>query len=95
MVNPIVAKPPRKTSDVVDHLDRASNSVLLNIPEGNGWPFGSDARRKHFRIALASAKESASAWIALWTGEHLAEDLYWLGRGLLLEIVKMLSAMTR
>ena len=95
LANPIVASPPRKSADRVDHLDRATDSVLLNVPEGNGYPAGSGNRRKHFRIALGSAKEAASALIALEAKGFLASELYARGRSLLLEIVKMLSAMTR
>ena len=95
LINPIVANPPRKTSDNIDHLDRSTRSMMLNIPEGNGYPFGSKTRRKHFLIALGSANEAASAWIELWACDHIADDLYRTGRSLLLEIVKMLSKMTR
>jgi len=55
------ARPPRKAASVADHLDRALDSVLLNIAEGAGKEAGSKDRARFYRIALGSAKEAASA----------------------------------
>ena len=94
LIQPLVSNPPRKAADLVDHLDRAADSVLLNVPEGNGYPRFSGNRRKHFSIALASSKEAASALIALHAKGFLEGGIFDRGRALLLEIVRMLSAMT-
>ena len=94
LANPITLYPPRKAADLADHLDRATDSVLLNVPEGNGHPRSSGNRRKHFSYALASAKEAASAWIALHAKGFLECVDFNPGRALLLEIVRMLSKMT-
>jgi len=94
LINPITSNPPRKAGDLADHLDRATDSVLLNVPEGNGYPRSSGNRKKHFSIALASAKEAASAWIALHAKDFIEDALYLQGRALVLEIVRMLSKMT-
>ena len=94
LIQPLVSNPPRKAADLLDHLDRATDSILLNVPEGNGYPRFSGNRRKHFRIALASAKEGASALVALDAKGFIEGVLYDRGRALLLEVVRMLSAMT-
>ena len=39
LLTPTLQNPPRKAASVIDHLDRAICSVLLNIPEGSGCPF--------------------------------------------------------
>ena len=74
-INPLTSNPPKRAAHLVDHLDRAVDSVLLNVPEGNGFPRGSAKRKNHFRIALGSAKEAASAVNAL-----RAKRLPWLSR---------------
>jgi four helix bundle protein len=55
------ARPPRKAADLADHLDRALDSVLLNIAEGSGKEPGSKDRARFYRTALGSAKEAAAA----------------------------------
>ena len=76
-------------------LDRAVDSVLLNVPEGNGYPVGSGKRRTHFRIALGSAKESASAVNVLRAKDPMPKTMGVRARGLLIEIVSMLEKMSR
>ena len=93
LANPVTQNPPRKSANTADHLDRSTDSVLLNIPEGNGYPQGSANRAKHFRYAKASANEAASAWTLLESKGHLGEEEYQQGRSLLLEVVRMLSKM--
>jgi four helix bundle protein len=95
VVNPLTSNPPRGTAHLVDHLDRAVDSILLNIPEGNGFPRGSAKRRNHFRIALGSAKESASAVNALRAKKKIGGDMGAKARALLIEIVRMLEKMSR
>jgi four helix bundle protein len=95
LVAPIVLEPPKKAAKLCDHLDRAVDSILLNVPEGSGRAPRSKDRRHFFRIALGSAKEAASAIIALRAKGFIDHALYGSARGLLLEIVKMLSSMAR
>ena len=95
IINPITANPPRKSAHLVDHLDRAVDSILLNVPEGNGYPMGSGKRRTHFRYALGSAKEAASAVNALRAKKHMNDGVGSQARSLLLEIVRMLEKMGR
>ena len=95
LINPITSNPPRKSANLVDHLDRAVDSVLLNIPEGNGYPRASGKRRTHFRIALGSAKEAASAVNVLRAKGQMPEDMGSKARSLLIEIVRMLEKMAR
>ena len=95
LINPLTSNPPRGSAHLVDHLDRAVDSILLNIPEGNGYPRFSGKRRNHFRIALGSAKEAASAVNALRAKEQMPDAMGARARELLLEIVKMLEKMSR
>ncbi|MCU0723468.1 MAG: four helix bundle protein [Planctomycetes bacterium] len=53
---------PAGAAGVRDHLDRAGDSILLNLSEGNGKPRGSRDRSRYLRAARGSAGESAAAW---------------------------------
>jgi four helix bundle protein len=79
----------------VDELDRAVDSILLNVPEGCGRLRFSKARREFNRKALASAKEAASALNVLGVKEQVPGGMAVTARRLLLEIVKMLEVMVR
>jgi len=87
------AKPPRRASDLADHLDRALDSVLLNIAEGSGKPSGSADRARYYRTALGSAKEVAAAVSILAAKGLLPDSAGQPARGLLLEVVAMLHSM--
>jgi four helix bundle protein len=76
-----------------DQLDRAADSILLNIAEGMGKPPGSRDRKRFFRIALGSAKECACAWDLLSIRRRIARGAATQARGLLLRIVAMLTRM--
>ena len=78
-----------------DNLDRAADSILLNIAEGMGKPKGSRDRAKFFRIALGSAKECACAWDVLQVRRRVAAGPARQARELLLRVVAMLTCMTR
>ena len=84
----------RATAKVLDQLDRASESILLNIAEGMGKPVRSKDRRKYFRTALGSAKESACAWTILRIRKHAEDPLPSDARSILLRVVAMLTKMT-
>ncbi|MHC5036625.1 MAG: four helix bundle protein [Planctomycetota bacterium] len=95
LIQPLTSKPPRKAAKLVDELDRAVDSILLNVPEGCGRPRFSKARREFNRKALGSAKEAASALNSLGVKEQMPTEMAKTGRGLLLEIVRMLEVMGR
>ena len=95
LVAPLILEPPKKAAKLCDHLDRAVDSVLLNVPEGSGRAPRSKDRRHFYRIALGSAKEAASAVIALHAKGYIGSTLYADARALLIEIVRLLVSMTR
>jgi four helix bundle protein len=75
-----------------DHLERAGNSIALNIAEGNG-KFSQRDRARFFQIAHGSALESA-ACLDLFVARRCCEqDAITQGKLILEEIVKMLFAM--
>jgi len=76
-----------------DQLDRASDSILLNIAEGMGKPRDSRDRAKFFRIALGSAKECACAWDVLAVRRRVKVAPARQARELLLRVVAMLTRM--
>jgi four helix bundle protein len=75
-----------------DQLLRASQSIPLNIAEGNGKRAGGD-RRRYFEIARGSATESAAILDVLVATGAVAEDRVSEGKGFLLRIVAMLTRM--
>jgi four helix bundle protein len=83
----------RAAAKVRDHLDRASESILLNIAEGSGKPAGSRDRRKFYGIALGSAKECACAWTILSVRRRVDPGLASSARDVLLRVVAMLTRM--
>ncbi|MHC5039110.1 MAG: four helix bundle protein [Planctomycetota bacterium] len=85
----------KKQPKLCDHLDRAVDSILLNVPEGSGRAPQSKDRRQFYRYALGSAKEGGSAVIGLNAKNLIDPKLYVQARALFLEIVRMLSAMTK
>ena len=87
------ARPPRKAASVADHLDRALDSVLLNIAEGAGKEAGSKDRARFYRIALGSAKEAAAALDILAIRGFLSEEKVAEARGDLLQVVRLLHKM--
>ena len=95
LLAPFTAHPPKKAASPCDHLDRAMDSILFNVPEGAGRASGSKDRRHFYRIALGSAKEAASVVIVLHTRKHMGSVLCGKARILLLEIVSMLTSMSR
>ena len=75
-----------------DHLERAGDSIALNIAEGNG-KFSLKDRARFFQIAHGSALESA-ACLDLFVARRCCEqDAVTKGKLILEEIVKMLFAM--
>jgi four helix bundle protein len=91
----ILSNPPRKMVPVIDHLDRALSSILLNIAEGQGKESGSRDRKRFYRTALGSAKEAGACLIILDARGFLPEAQQEKARGLLREVVAMLTVMAR
>lgn len=90
----------RRTTDLVgghrgikDQILRASQSIPLNIAEGNG-KLPSPDRRRFLRIALGSALECAAALDVLAVCEGLDQENVTEGKRYLARIVSMLTKMT-
>ena len=81
-----------KKSSTRDQLERAGDSIALNIAEGNG-KFSQKDRARFFQIAHGSALESA-ACLDLFVARQCREvEAITQGKALLEEIVKMLFTM--
>jgi four helix bundle protein len=75
-----------------DHLERAGDSIALNIAEGNG-KFSKKDRTRFFQIAHGSALECAACLDLLVARRCCAGDAITKGQAILEEIVKMLFTM--
>ena len=91
----LLAHPPRRAAPVLDHLDRAATSVLLNIAEGSGKPAGSRDRCRFYRTALGSAKEAGACLIVLQARGTRHDPTLRQAKSLFLEVVAMLYCMVR
>lgn len=81
-----------KKTSTRDQLERAGDSIALNIAEGNG-KFSQKDRARFFQIAHGSALESA-ACLDLFVARQCCEaEAITQGKALLEEIVKMLFTM--
>ena len=76
-----------------DQLLRASQSIPLNIAEGNGKLPSAD-RQRYLRIALGSALECAATLDVLRACGAIEPDVAQAGKDLLVRIVAMLTKMT-
>jgi four helix bundle protein len=81
-----------KRTSTRDHLERASDSIALNIAEGNG-KFSRKDRARFFQIAHGSALESAVCLDLLVARRCCAADAIVKGKAILEEIVRMLFTM--
>lgn len=79
--------------NVRDQLLRASQSIPLNIAEGNGKRSYAH-RRRYLEIARGSAMESAAALDILVGCGAFSGEVVDTGKKLLLRIISMLSKMT-
>jgi len=77
-----------------DQLLRSSQSIPLNIAEGNGKRSFND-RNRFFEIARGSALESAAGLNVLRVTGACSEDEIERGKALLVRIVSMLYKMTK
>ncbi len=83
-----------RVGDIKDQLDRASNSVPLNIAEGNG-KYARKDRCRYFDTAQASALECAAALDVLVAKKKLASEQIRPGKERLQEIVRMLIGLIK
>src|SRR2546430_8289817 len=81
-----------KKTSTRDHLERAGDSVALNIAEGNG-KFSQKDRARFFQIAHGSALECAACLDLLVARRCCASDAIGKGKSILEEIGKMLFTM--
>src|SRR5438094_8231138 len=81
-----------KKTSTRDHLERAGDSIALNIAEGNG-KFSRKDHARFFQIAHGSALESAACLDLLIARRCCAADSITKGKSILEQIVKMLCTM--
>src|SRR6266480_5768603 len=81
-----------KRTSTRDHLERAGDSIALNIAEGNG-KFSQKDRARFFQIAHGSALECAACLDLLVARRSCAGSATTRGTSILEEIVKMLFTM--
>ena len=95
IISALLANPPRRSASILDHLDRAATSILLNIAEGSGKVAGSRDRNRFYRTALGSAKEAGACLIVLKARGPSHRPALRQAKSLFLEVVAMLYAMVR
>jgi four helix bundle protein len=83
---------PRGRSYLTDQLRRAASSISFNIAEGAG-EFASADKARFYRMARRSATESAAILDACRVLALADDATSRTGRGLLLRLVAMLTAM--
>jgi four helix bundle protein len=83
-----------RAGEVKDHLDRAADSVVLNIAEGNG-KYAPKDRCRFFDIAHGSALECAAGLDILVAKQKLGAEQIRLGKEHLQRIVRMLMGLIR
>ena len=81
-----------KRTSTRDHLERAGDSIALNIAEGNG-KFSQKDRARFFQIAHGSALECAACLDLLVARRCCADDTIVKGKEVLEEVVRMLFTM--
>ncbi|MDP1615373.1 MAG: four helix bundle protein [Methylococcales bacterium] len=90
----IVRQFPNGRGYLIDQLQRAGSSILLNIAEGAG-EFSANEKMRFYRMARRSATESAGILDICMRLNLADENMIAISRGLLLRIVSMLTKMVR
>jgi four helix bundle protein len=80
--------------NVVDHLNRAADSISLNIAEGNG-KFTSKDKCRFFDISRGSALEVASCLDVMVKRNLITMEDAEFGKEIVSEIVKMLIGLIK
>lgn len=83
-----------KAGDVKDHLERASNSIVLNIAEGNG-KYAPKDRCRYFDTAHGSSLECAAALDILVAKQKMTVEAIRPGKEQLQHIVRMLYGLIK
>jgi len=76
------------------HLEKASDSIIFNIAEGNG-KFTANDRCRFFDIAHGSALECSGCLDSLLARKKISEEELLLGKSQLKEIVSMLIGLIK
>ncbi|QQS35600.1 MAG: four helix bundle protein [Ignavibacteriales bacterium] len=92
-IQPILSKLDYR-SDIRNQLERASNSILLNIAEGNG-KYTSKDRCRYFDISKGSVLESSSCIDIIFIKKNIDQDEKTFGKQKLKEIFSMLIGLIR
>ena len=82
------------SASIIDQMDRASDSIALNIAEGTGKYTGKDKAR-YYDISRGSALESASCLDCLEARELMSRVKVNEGKDILKEIVSMLFGLIK
>ena len=83
---------PRRSEAVMDHLDRAADSVVENIANGNSRRSTAE-RRKYFDVAIGSALECAACLDILGGRRLIAAECRAKGKQLVCSLVNMLHGL--
>ena len=94
IVESIVRQLPKGRAYLIDQLQRAGSSVLLNIAEGAG-EFAVNEKIRFYRMARRSATECAGILHICMRLNLINEEVNLASRGLLLRIVSMLTKLVR
>ena len=94
LIESIVKKFPKGRAYLIDQLQRAGSSVVLNIAEGAG-EFSTNEKIRFYRMARRSATECAGILDICIRLGLIDKKISLVSRSLLLRIVSMLSKMTR
>ncbi len=89
----VLDKTPKHVA-VWDQLDRASDSIPLNIAQGNGR-FSPLDRARYFDVARGSALECAACLDVLWVQSRLSQPEATNGKELLQGVVSMLVGLSK
>lgn len=81
-------------SDIRNQLDRASNSIVLNLAEGNG-KFSKKDRCKYFDISMGSSFESAACLDILFIRKSITQSELNEGKDILYELISMLVGLIK
>jgi four helix bundle protein len=91
--NKLLKKKKIKTS-TADQLERAADSIVLNITEGNG-KFTPKDKCRYFDISRGSAMESSGCLDVLFAKNFIDDAERNVGKLILVDIIKMLMGLIK